>query len=273
MMHKRGWFERWSAPARGSCLVCGGSTGKAPWQATEDNLRRWQQGLCRACQHQIPWITSIGCRSCGRAIRCSDCQRNPLAAHGLAANRGVVMYDAAMKEWLSRFKYKGERAFATLFAGMMLERYEALWQDTEHKGGTVRRIRMPDIITYVPSSEERLKDRGFNQAELIAKMLANAWQRPLLHMLLRVREDERQSHQSRQGRERSMQGAYQWNAAINRKLQLLKTMEGGDGVVILLIDDVFTTGNTLRACGMAICSELKRYNVEGRVNGYTWARS
>lgn len=273
MKHKPSWFERWSAPARGSCLVCGGSTGKAPWQAADYNLRRWRHRLCRACQDSIPWITAIGCRSCGRAIRCSDCQRHPLATHGLAANRGVVTYDAAMKEWLSRFKYKGELAFGQLFAGMMLERYEALWQVTELRGGNVHRILLPDFITYVPSSDERLRDRGFNQAVIVAEALAKVWHRPFLHLLLRVREDERQSHQSRGGRERSMQGAYMWNDAANPSTDLMKRASKGNGISILLIDDVYTTGNTLRACSVALHDGLKQNGIIGRVYGYTWARS
>ena len=273
MKHKLSWFERWSAPARGSCLVCGSSTGKAPWQAADHNPRRWQHRLCRACQDSIPWITAIGCRSCGRAIRCSDCRRHPLAAHGLAANRGVVTYDAAMKEWLSRFKYKGELAFGYLFAGMMLERYEALWKVTELKEGVATRILMPDIITYVPSSEERLHDRGFNQAAIVAEALAEAWRRPFLHLLLRVREDERQSHQSRGGRERSMQGAYQWREGVDLSTYVIKRVSKRDGVSIMLIDDVYTTGNTLRACSVALQAGLEQNGIVGSAYGYTWARS
>lgn len=273
MKHMRSWFERWSAPARGSCQVCGRSTGRAPWQAADHQLHRWQQRLCQACLAGIPWITSIGCRSCGRAIRCSDCQRHPLAAHRLAANRGVVIYNAAMKEWLSRFKYKGEHAFGHLFAGMMMERYESLWLggDADRMGGP--RSKLPDIITYVPSSEERLRGRGFNQAAIIAEALAYAWQRPCHQLLVRMREDERQSHQSRAGRERSMQGAYQWNTEVDRNMQLLKQVEGESRITILLIDDVYTTGNTLRACSLALHYGLYKHGFMGQIYGYTWARS
>ncbi|MGZ9586273.1 ComF family protein [Paenibacillus marinisediminis] len=208
-------------------------------------------------------------------------------AHGLAANRSVVQYDAVMKEWLSRFKFKGEIRFAQLLAGMMLERYEDVYQRTELANrssqssgflqgirdlvvqGNRSRLSYPDVVTFVPSSTERLQDRGFNQAALVAELLAQAWKRPLLPALSRMRDDARQSHQSRSGRERSMQGAYRSNHEV-----LSRIVSGNSSSVsIMLVDDVFTTGNTLRACTDALRRGLDEAGIKSTIWSYTWARA
>lgn len=285
---RRSWFEQWSAPMGGSCMVCGAATGGAPVGGGGINdLRQWSYRLCRPCQGAIPWITAIGCRSCGRSIRCSDCERHPLAMHGMAGSRGVVQYDAAMKEWLSRFKFKGERGFASLIAGMMLERYAMLYGHTElGRRSSQRRKpiqvlqdfirgsdspRPPDVMMYVPSSRERLAERGFNQAAMVAQLLGRAWQRPVVDGLTRSDGQTRQSHQSRGGRESSLRGAYGWNRAVLRNMKRVVPYE--NSLRLMLIDDVYTTGNTLRACGAALREGLVEVGIEAQIWGYTWARA
>ena len=287
------WFERWSAPARGSCQICGASTGGSPWQAygVTNDLRRWARRICDACQVSIPWITAIGCRDCGRAVRCTDCVRRPLAAHGLAANRSVVQYDARMKEWLSRYKFKGEIGLAGLLAGMMVERYAELFQHTEMRKRSSQGSRCserlgnwlgmgrnalylyPDVITYVPSSEERLAERGFNQAAVIAELLGQAWQKRVINTLLRASGDARQSHQTRSGRELSMRGMYSVDRNAMRHLDRLFPNTDAGGYSMLLVDDVYTTGNTLRACALELKAAFVELDVQVSIYAYCWARA
>ena len=88
----------------------------------------------------------------------------------------------------------------------------------------------------VPLSPERLRQRGYNQALLLARALGH----PQVHarMLLRVRDTEAQSHLARAERLRNLRGAFVPDPL--RAAQLA-------GKRVLLVDDVMTTGATLHA--------------------------
>lgn len=95
-----------------------------------------------------------------------------------------------------------------------------------------------DCIVAVPLSNARLRERGYNQAHLIARGVAGATGRPLRSGLLRrTRHDEAQSSKGRDAR-RDIRGAY--------------TAAAVEGLRILLVDDVTTTGETAVACAEAL---------------------
>ena len=99
-----------------------------------------------------------------------------------------------------------------------------------------------DVVASVPLHHARLRERGYNQAELIAKPLAHRLHRPLGSYLL-VRTKPRPSRLLLSRRERwlTVRGAYE-----TRKQARV------DNLRVLLIDDVFTTGATLDACARAL---------------------
>lgn len=288
MQMQSSWYERIAASRTSTCLACGKTI---PYYGEIANLgaEDWRRTLCTSCLEQIPYIDEVGCSSCGRHIRCEDCQRQPLQSYGLAYNRSVVQYHDHMKEWLAMCKYKGDQSFARVMAGMMIERYMPLaltakvnkparstsdwWTMLKEWWNPESIIEVPDLITYVPSSLERLEERGFNQAELLAGYLAKAWGRPLLSCLDRVRDMGKQSQQSRAGREHSLEGTFVWNKEAFQGIRFYIARQPKPHLHILLVDDVYTTGSTIRACASALRDGLNEIHIQGMISSYTWARA
>ena len=98
------------------------------------------------------------------------------------------------------------------------------------------------IIVPVPLFKKRLKWRGFNQAELIAEIIARVTGRPLVHILKRTRHTAPQAELSREARLTNVSGAF----VMGKNVTLPRT--------VVLVDDVTSTGSTLSACAHALKS-------------------
>jgi competence protein ComFC len=211
--------------------------------------------LCGSCYSRIPWIAPqhIRCAVCGRYESCPDCPRR--VDNHFISNRSAVRYTNVMKDWLGRLKYRGDERLLKLFVDML--------------GGVLRRLlveqqlQAKDVscITYVPLSSERLQERGFNQAELIACGLASLHHIPVLPLLKRTQHTAKQSYKSRAERLRDLQGVF---AIREEKIPHLFTL---NKPTIILIDDVYTTGSTMQECARVIQSHST-----SRIYSITWAR-
>jgi competence protein ComFC len=181
------------SPNVGTCTYCRNALRGS--SATANPLK-----LCKACFDRIPWIREIHCMACGRYEACYDCRRRENAA--LLRNRSAVQYNAIMKEWLSLFKYRGDEGLLQLFAAMLMHAYHKLM---ETEGVINTRF---DAITFVPLSDERLIERGFNQAELLARELGIREGIPVAVLLIRLRHTHKQSFKGRSERLEDLDGAF-----------------------------------------------------------------
>lgn len=92
-----------------------------------------------------------------------------------------------------------------------------------------------DVVVPVPLHIKRQRQRGYNQAEEIAKHLAKTLKKPLISALVRHKETKKQSELSKNERQINVIGAF-------------KSVKDTFDLNILLVDDVLTTGNTLKEC-------------------------
>ncbi|WP_421381468.1 ComF family protein [Bacillus salacetis] len=147
---------------------------------------------------------------------CIRWEQDPKWTGVLAQNTSLFLYNEYLKEYLARFKYRGDYVLVKAF--------------TQELQLEISKIKY-DFITTIPLSPERLQERGFNQAEALARE-AGLTTEPLLIR----RHSEKQSKKSRQQRidsEEVFEVKSGQEADISNKS-------------ILIIDDIYTTGTTLR---------------------------
>ena len=139
---------------------------------------------------------------------------------------GVPLYEGAMKEAITRFKFERKRALLNPLSWILI---------TAYNGDGV------DLITAVPLFSSRLKERGFNQSELLAERLADHLGVPSDFTLIeRVRDTRPQFDLKRHERLSNVSGAFRFSGNDVR------------GKKILIVDDIMTTGATLSECSKAL---------------------
>lgn len=273
-----GTLSRWFRPAFPVCLICGRDAGspqrgdRAPLPVRHPEARAVLMRLCRSCSAAIPWIAAPVCRICGRPEACPDCPRR-LRRH-VAFCRCAVRYDGKMRELLARYKYSGSERLTPLMSAMLACAYERIARELGASG--------PHAITSVPLARERLEERGFNQAEQMARTVAGWYGVPYVPLLKRNRHTQRQSLKDRSSRLRDLRGIF--TLADSERLQALQSRQP-QTLRILLADDIYTTGSTMNESASALRIEEFAEGREGAqtphgplsqgllVYGLAWARS
>ncbi|MFD2117002.1 ComF family protein [Paenibacillus yanchengensis] len=245
--------------------------------------------LCLSCCATIPWQKEIRCFVCGKAEQCLDCERRK--RRYFVCNRSSVQYDERMKEWLAAYKYRGNEQLLTRLAPMLAASFhqltdEIISRERQHmaKATTSSPIVVRecwDAIAYVPLSEVRLNERGFNQAEQLAQWLAKRYDLPLLRAVERIKHSVKMSLQPRVGRVENVANVFQGCAEqlqlfyyfLSTRKRVVKSSDKRP-IRLLLIDDVYTTGTTANACCEAIIRTAAQCGLS-QVELYvlTWARS
>ena len=199
------------------CIYCGNlSPTTFSWNSFLKN-----NSLCESCRVKLQPITPPYCEKCCRMLEdasiCFDCARweNDTDWTGvLSRNISLYRYNDFLKEIISRYKYRGDYALASLFT------------DEIKRAITTLEI---DFYVPIPLSEARLYERGFNQSEAFLTM-ANL----PASMLLARNHSEKQSKKSRKER-LEQSGVFE-----------CRNIETIEGKQILIIDDIYTTGSTIR---------------------------
>lgn len=186
--------------------------------------------LCPACVAKIQPVPAPVCTRCGRPVaaagRCDQCSAGQFH---VSAIRASAIYAEPLSQAIHRFKYEG-RPELHVPLGDLLAGY---WRS---------RSVSVDLVVAVPLHENRLRERGFNQAELLAAVFCRQVGLPLLRpgVLCRQRDTQQQMLLGPAERRANVHGAFDWAGPPL------------DGSRVLLIDDVATTGSTLEACGEAL---------------------
>lgn len=269
----------WLAPQAQTCICCGKQRGH------HSNLYGIPN-ICRSCEEQIPWIQEPLCAVCGRHEICYDCSRR--MSTYFVCNRSAVHYDPAMKDWLALLKYRGNERMMPLFADMLSRAYRQLCSEFD----SLAQQGANCCLTYIPLSEQRLQERGFNQAEQFALGLGRKYNLPVVSLLTRTRHTDKQSYKTRSKRLEALQGVFAFDregsrqvvgAALGSALGWANHDSVKSGAIcshlahlesthpsplnVILVDDVYTTGSTLNECARIIVSEMG-----ASVYGLTWAR-
>ena len=188
--------------------------------------------LCDSCFAGVTLLESPLCPLCGYPFlhgSCSDhlCGTCTLVRPAFDAARGAVLFDGVIRELIHQFKYSGKTMLRRPLALLAADQLNQFVSDSG-----------PNIVIPVPLHKKRLRQRGFNQAILLGEIFAKRWELPLLrNTLRRVRWTEPQVNLSAAERLENVKGAF----AVSSSSDL-------SGKKILLVDDVYTTGSTVKEC-------------------------
>jgi ComF family protein len=160
--------------------------------------------------------------------RCARCRRRPLA---LDSARAAGDYEGALREIIHAFKYDGRRSLATPLAAFMRK-----------AGGDV--LNGADAIVPVPMHPARRLHRGFNQAADLARALDC----PVVDALWRSRATRPQTGLTAAARRRNVRRAFRLSPLLTRRFRSRYIR----GHILVLVDDVRTTGATLDACARVL---------------------
>ncbi|TJY41943.1 ComF family protein [Cohnella pontilimi] len=262
-------LSRWLRPEMSECTVCGrmadARSNAVPVPVRHPAAREILQQLCMGCRSSIPWIGAPVCRYCGRPEFCPDCPRRQ--DKQMAFCRCAVRYDDRMRDMLALYKYRGSERLEPVLAAMLAAAFERVCSELGGRDAA----HIFQAVTAVPLAEERLDDRGFNQAERMAVSLSQWYGVAYLPLLQRVRHTEKQSLKTRRSRIVDMKG----NFVADRDVMGRIPFAGVSRFRILLIDDIYTTGSTVNECARALKDALAEAGVasEPEVYGALWARS
>ena len=208
------------------------------------------------------------CDSCVLEIRqselvCPFCEKQNLGGvvhavcerrYGLDGFWYLGVYNGALRKAIQKLKYKWVSGIASELVDITLEYWA---KNSPVVLDKVKKNRGQDwIVTSVPLHIRRQNWRGFNQSELLAKLFAQRLGLRYLNLLRRIRNTTPQMKLLAHERKTNIKNAFE--PAVSHQLS---------DVSVLLIDDVWTTGSTLKEC----CYVLKR-NGAGKVWALTIAR-
>lgn len=184
-----------------------------------------EQKACDDCYGKLNKITGQTCPSCYRPQNhqdtCKDCQTwevDPKWRNALQQNVSVFEYNEALKEILALYKFRGDAAIAEVFKKDVVASFKKNFSNAKI-----------DASIPIPLSPERLYERGFNQSELLANFLPL----PQLNVLQRTHHEK----QSKKSRHERITSSDVFSLSDSSKIKEKH---------ILLVDDIYTTGSTLR---------------------------
>lgn len=181
--------------------------------------------LCDKCEESLPLFTKPFCCKCGKpTVRhvptCRECSNKK---YYISKLRALGPYNGTLKQLIKMLKYSGSFRISE-YLGMKIAYsfYEELSSDKI------------TIITYIPSRRSKRAHRGYNQSELIAKVISKTTSLPTIKTLVKTRHTREQAGLNKTERAKNIKGSFK---CINiKKINDKK---------IVLIDDVFTSGSTI----------------------------
>jgi len=192
----------------------------------------------------------LQCVNCGRLLAadnkdrvCGDCWsrivylNRPIDIRlSLEEIWSVGVYDEVLKELIHQFKYKQKKYLANPLGKLLVDFVEEYLREERF-----------DYIVPIPLEKTRQKKRGYNQAELLARILGEAVNKPILTNLVRRRKKTKpQFGLNKEERFENLSGAFEIPESVKEDVATIAEK------TVLLLDDLATTGATLDECAKVL---------------------
>lgn len=175
-----------------------------------------EEGLCRKCKREIKLV------------------KDSYIEDYLRIN-SLCYYKGTIKSLILEFKYHNDYNCGDYMANLLIDNFESI-------------IKQSDIITYVPLTKKKKRQRGFNQCEFIAQCIGKSFDMEVEKLLLKKINNKEQKTLDSKSRIENVRNVYEYNNRINLKDKN-----------ILLIDDVITTGATVRECSKILLNNGAKF--------------
>jgi ComF family protein len=198
------------------------------------------KALCLACAEQMRWIGGDRCKLCGDAVgqgsgvvaQCGSCRSFPPRFIETISS-AVVYGEGPSRNVVLALKFGRKLHVARLMGNVVARRIELT-------GQAVRGM----VVVPAPLTRRGLRERGFNLAEEIARVVARRLSLRLeTNLLEKIRATPPQATLGREKRHENLSGAFGCNARLAKRYS---------GATLLLIDDVITTGSTVSECARTL---------------------
>jgi len=190
--------------------------------------------FCFSCQREGSYL----CKDCKATLDILRSHQKYNTEHLKDLYWALPYQNPLVKNLIGKFKYKPfVRSLSKPLSLLIINHFQLIENPPSFLGGGSEFILIP-----VPLEKRRLKWRGFNQAEELAKELSKFLKIPMVgNCLLKIKNTFPQVELSEEEREKNVLGAF-----------LVKNKNGIKGKKILLVDDIFTTGSTLKECARVL---------------------
>ncbi len=189
---------------------------------------------CPDCRRRLKYIRQPACMKCGCQLEREEQEYCPACrARARQFDRGyaVWQYDGLMKRSLADFKYHSRKEFADFYTAEAVRIY-----------GRQLLAEAPDALLPVPVHPARRRERGFNQAELLAEGIGRQLGIPTdRRSLRRIKKTAPLKELGPAARAKTLKDAFfvSWSRGLPRRS-------------VMLVDDIYTTGSTMDACAKAL---------------------
>ncbi len=195
-----------------NCLLCASPAGNT-------------HAVCRACLNDLPWHPKTSCPQCGLASDGNLCGSCISSQPDFDATHAVFLYSFPIDAMMQRYKYGNMLSLYSFFGQMLSEKVD---------------LNTIDLIIPMPMHPARIKERGFNQAHEIAKVLTkNQTEKLDFKSAERIKLTPPQASLPLKARVKNIKGAFKVTGDLRGKR-------------IAIVDDVMTTGASLNELAITL---------------------
>lgn len=210
-------------PEKNTCFIC-----------EEFDEEITDKYICSNCEKKIKKIAPPVCSKCSKPIDYNSftnlCQECCDVDRYFEISKSPYVYEGLIKKAIYSYKYYNKTYFYKFFGNLLVDFMKSIDYTNF------------DYIVSVPLHSSKMKKRGYNQSELLARHISDKLSIPYIDALKRTKKTLKQSEQSKEERRKNLKDAFTVKSSAQ---EIINSS-------LLLVDDIYTTGSTVDECSKAL---------------------